>query len=165
MTTTKNCTLNTCSTIVSSGCVEFTGDLIEDSYIDINDCSVTLNDYLTQVDTLLKKLIDNQNPSIIEVTAANCGFTEITDFLLNTDNLDGTNVLSKKLIITLLNIICAQKAELDAISTNIWDYELPDSILDNLKCLSGIINDPCDGPIKIKTLKDLLLQIIIKICP
>lgn len=159
----KKCKLNTCSDPIPSMCVLYTGELIDGTYIELEDCDPTLNDYLEQVDTLLKKVLDNQ-PTIIDVTAANCGFTEISDLLLVSTNLDDDKVKVSKLIITLLNIICAQKAQLDAIPTDIWDYDLPDSILDNLGCFSGIIGDPCGNPIKIKTFKDLLLIMINRLC-
>lgn len=160
----KKCDLNTCSIRYSSMCVDYTGTLVEDSYITLADCNVNLNDFLNQVDILLKKILDNINPSILDVQNANCSLTEINTLLSNSSNLDGSNVINSKLIISLLKIICEQQAELTAIKTNMWDYDLPDSIIDNLSCFSGIINDPCGTPIKIKTFKDLLLIMIDRLC-
>lgn len=160
----KNCTLNTCSEITPSMCVSFTGTLIAGSYINLTGCNPNLNEFLEEVDILLKKILDNQNPTLIAVQNANCGFSEITNLLSIKSNLDGDNVITSKLIVSLLKIICDQQTEINAIKTNIWDYDLPTSILDNLQCFSGILNDPCNNPIKIKTFKDLLLIMIDRLC-
>jgi len=161
----KNCDLNTCSELYSSQCVLYTGTLISDTYITLSGCNPSLNEFLNQVDILLKGIKDNENILTADVRSANCGFTEIDNLLNDPDNIDGLKVKTSATILTLLQIICDQQSEINDLKNGgIFDLDLPDSILDNLKCLSGIILDPCDGPIKIKTLKDLLIQLINKAC-
>ena len=160
------CKLDTCSKLIPSQCILFTGELLEGSYINLNGCDVRLNDYLSEVDRLLKDIKDNENVIITELNAANCGFTEITTLLSNPTNIVGDKVKTSATILSLLKIICSMQTRVINLENGgIFDLPLPDSIIDNLKCLSGIIDDPCDGPIKIKTLKDLLLIIIKKLCP
>lgn len=161
----KNCDLNTCSDLYSSMCVLYTGELISGTYITLTGCNPNLNEYLNQVDILLKAIKDNENILISTVRSTNCGFTKIDDMLNNPSNIDGLKVRSSATILTLLQIICDLQTEINDLKNGgIFDLPLPDSIKDNLKCLSGIIIDPCDGPIKIETLKDLLLQLINKAC-
>jgi hypothetical protein len=162
----KNCKLNTCSELYSSECVLYTGELITDSYITLSGCNPTLNEYLNQVDILLKGIKDNENLLVADVKAANCGFSKIDTLLATMSNLDGaTKVKTAPTIIALLKIICDQQAEIDGLKNgDIFTIPLNDAIRQKLLCFSGLLDDPCGDIVEVKTLQDLLIQIIAKLC-
>ena len=158
--------LETCSDFTPSSCIIFTGELVEGSYITLHSCDSKLNSYLKEIDRLIKEIKDNENILINDINGLSCSFSEITNLLQNSSNIIGDKIKTSSTIVGILNILCSMQSKITNLENGgFFDLPLPDSILDNLKCLSGIIDDPCDGPIKIKTLKDLILIIIKKLCP
>lgn len=161
----KNCELNTCSERVPAQCVQLTcNGLGESGYIVLEGCNPTLCDYLNKVDSLITELKDNDGIYTPRLSTS-CTFTRIDDLILTRDPIH-FKVKTSDTIVTLLNIICDLRIQVDCLLSGscIWDIPLhPDILNDPLleSCLGGGV--PC-GPLLPKTLKELIIAMMHKMC-
>jgi hypothetical protein len=154
----SKCTLNTCSERISAQCVLFTCD-VTSKYITLAGCDPTLCEYLAVTERLITELKDAGGILAAALAGHNCGFTRI-DTLINTHDAIYHKVKTSDTIITLLDIICDLKAQID----DIWNLPLHADILNDPlleSCLGAGV--PC-GPLIPKTLKDLLIALMHKTC-
>lgn len=159
----RGCRLDTCSYKTPSQCVVYTADLVEGSYLELNDCSeTTLNDIMIQVDELLKTLMDNDGILKIDLRSNNCSFTHISAL---TDAATGLKINTADTIIAMLKTMCELQVRIADLETaDIFDILLPQEIQLLLLTKTGCFDpDPCYP--STLTLKDLLIKIINKICP
>ena len=157
----QECKLNKCSEYVFSGCVLFTGTLIEGSYITLPACNATLNNYLSEVDKYIKELKDKDGILRTTLISNNCNLTHITNLITNnlTTKIDTTEV-----VLALLNTICTLNSRIITLETkDIFETTLPQEIQLILNGLSCFTDDPCYPDTL--TLKELLIKIINKLCP
>lgn len=159
----RGCRLNSCSYITPSMCVEYTGELITGSYLELADCeATTLNDILEQVDTLLKTLSDNDGILKSSLTSYNCSLTHITTLISETT---GTKAKTAETVVAMLRTMCDLQARIVELETaDIYETVLPQEIQLLLVTKTGCFDADVCYPSTL-TLKELLIKLINKACP
>lgn len=161
----KNCELNTCSERIAAQCVLLSCPNIgESGYIILEGCNPTLCDYLSRVDNIITELKDADGIYTPRLSTS-CTFIRIDDLILTRD-ATYHKVKTSDTIITLLNIICDLKLQIDCMLQGdcIWNLPLHPDILNGPlleTCIGN--NNPC-GPLIPTTLKELIISMMHKIC-
>lgn len=155
---------NTCSITTTTNCVDFAGELVVGSYINVTGCDATLTDYIQEIDRLIKELKDADGISKTLLTQYNCSFQKITDLITATTS---TKAATASTVIALLRTMCDLQTRIVALeSEDIYNKLLPSDIdfqillTNKADCLDV---DPCDS--SLLTLRDLLTKLIYKVCP
>jgi len=159
----SGCKTNSCSDLIPSMCVLFTGQLHTDTPLTL-DCHSDLNDVIYEIDGQLVKLLTEYGIPLIDINSANaCNIAEIKE--LNTNSLYRVSIEKARTtstVVQLIKVICDLNGRLTTMETDCcWDSLLKGI---DLHCLQKIYDDPCGGVNEIKSYKDLLQAIIIKLC-
>lgn len=159
----SRCRLNSCSVITPSMCVEYTGELITGSYLELEDCDkTTLNDILNQMDTMFKTLMDADGVLKSSLTQYNCGFTHITNLINATT---GTKAVTADSIIAVVRTLCDLQARIVTLEeADIFETTLPQEI-QLLLASKAVCFESDDCYPYTLTLKELLIKLINKACP
>lgn len=159
----NGCKINSCDQLIPSMCVLYTGELSKDSSLNL-DCNANLNDVIFEIDSQLIKLLGEYGIPLIDINTANaCNIQEFKDLNTNSTyrvSIDKARTTST--VVQLIKVVCDLHDRVTTLEDECcWGSPLKDI---DLHCLPKIYDDPCGGVNEIKTYKDLLQALIIKLC-
>lgn len=159
--------LKKCATTTPSGCVEWTGNLPELTYLCVDDCSISVNSLFLELDrnvTLLRGASTLPVQDVIE--ADTCHLLDLSNITNRDSCVTGDFVKISDLTKQLITTDCNQKEQIEIVhdgtklNSEFFDLQLPENIQNMLRCL--VCDQGCD-PLYAVTLKDLFELIAKKI--
>lgn len=143
---TKKCknSSDSCGIILSSNCVDYSGQELKSIGKEVDQCNLTVSDVAELIDKELKKLKDGLDTK------------KIAKLCINSIDKEDTIVL---VINKLITEICSLTKELEDTKQSLKEIDVLSSIVDiDSNCLSGThcSTDP--------TLRSLLIKIISELC-
>lgn len=157
--------LKKCSSPTPSGCVEWTGNLSQSTRIIVDDCSVSINAVIEQIDYNLLQLHKGMQIKVSDITNNDpCGKIDLSNITHRDNNYNYEYTTSSEVIQQLVKNECDLQDQISivhngvTINTSFFDLKLPSNIRNMLSCLS--CDNGCD-PVQPLTMKDFF-EIIAK---
>jgi hypothetical protein len=175
---TKNCntsTLSKCTTILSSGCVKYTGDGILDTEASILIEELECNSSIDQVIAVFDKEIFNIKTNLYIsqtqlVTDSDCNNDLVSDFQIIRDLITGAvkpepnKLYTSDVVLALVKIVCDLQSQIDEINVcDAHQCDISEDLRLFLQTTGDCLVDTTCGT-SLTTYDDLLKRIITKLC-